>query len=79
MGKHEKYAHDQAGQYLEGKMPDVQNVFVESVPESTDAEQVITQLVEQGAKIVFTTSFGYMDPTINVTKKYPNVTSFMQK
>ena len=68
------YAHDQARKYLESKMPDVQTVFVESVPEGADAERVITQLVEQGAKIVFTTSFGYMDPTINVAKKYPNVT-----
>ena len=68
------YAHDQARKYLESKMPDVQTVFVESVPEGADSERVITQLVEQGAKIVFTTSFGYMDPTINVAKKYPNVT-----
>ena len=68
------YAHDQARKYLESKMPDVQTVFVESVPEGADSERVITQLVEQGAKIVFTTSFGYMDPTINVAKKYPGVT-----
>lgn len=68
------YAHDQARKYLESKVPGVQTVFVESVPEGADSERVITQLVEQGAKIVFTTSFGYMDPTINVAKKYPGVT-----
>ncbi len=68
------YAHDQGRKYLESKMPGVQTVFVESVPEGADSERVITQLVEQGAKIVFTTSFGYMDSTLNVAKKYPNVT-----
>ena len=68
------YAQDQGRKYLESKMPDVQTVFVESVPEGADSERVITQLVEQGAKIVFTTSFGYMDSTMNVAKKYPNVT-----
>lgn len=68
------YAHDQARKYLTEKMPDVQTTIVESVPEGADAERVITQLAEQGNKIIFTTSFGYMDPTINVAKKYPNVT-----
>ncbi len=67
------YAHDQGRQYLISKMPDVQTTIIESVPEGADAERVITQLVEQGHKIIFTTSFGYMDPTINVAKKYPNV------
>ena len=68
------YAHEQGRKYLMSKMPDVDSVIVESVPEGADSERVITQLVEQGAKIVFTTSFGYMDPTLNVAKKYPNVT-----
>jgi basic membrane protein A len=67
------YAHDQARKYLMEKMPDVQTTIVESVPEGADAERVITQLAEQGHKVIFTTSFGYMDPTINVAKKYPGI------
>jgi basic membrane protein A len=67
------YAHDQARKYLMEKMPDVQTTIIESVPEGADSERVITQLAEQGHKVIFTTSFGYMDPTINVAKKYPNV------
>lgn len=67
------YAHDQARKYLMEKMPDVQTTIVESVPEGADSERVITQLAEQGHKVIFTTSFGYMDPTINVAKKYPGV------
>ncbi|MDU4960121.1 MAG: BMP family ABC transporter substrate-binding protein [Sporomusaceae bacterium] len=68
------YAHDQARKYLLEKMPDVATTIIESVPEGADSERVITQLAEQGNKIIFTTSFGYMDPTINVAKKYPGVT-----
>ncbi len=69
-------AHDEARQYLMAQLPYVDaSDYVENVPENpTDAERVITQLVEQGNKIIFTTSFGYMDPTIKVAKKYPDVT-----
>lgn len=68
------YSHDQGRKYLLSKMPDVETTVVESVPEGADAERVITQLASQGNKVIFTTSFGYMDPTINVAKKFPNVT-----
>jgi basic membrane protein A len=67
------YAHDQGRKYLVEKMPDVETSIVESVPEGADSERVLTQLAEQGNKVIFATSFGYMDPTINVAKKYPNV------
>ena len=55
-------------------MPNVQASYIESVPEGADSERVITQLASQGNKVIFTTSFGYMDPTINVAKKYPDIT-----
>ena len=67
-------AHDLGRQYVDKNMPNVQTSFVEAVPEGADAERVISQLASQGNKIIFTTSFGYMDPTINVAKKYPDVT-----
>jgi len=67
-------SHDAGRKYLVEKMPNVETTIMESVPEGADAERVITQLAEKGNKIIFTTSFGYMDPTINVAKKYPNVT-----
>lgn len=69
-------AHDEGRKYLASKMPNVETTFLESIPEGADSERVITQLAEQGNKVIFTTSFGYMDPTINVAKKYPN-TVFM--
>ncbi len=51
----------------------VETVFVESVPEGPDSERVMTQMALEGADLIFTTSFGYMDPTINVASKFPNV------
>ncbi|HIU64178.1 MAG TPA: BMP family ABC transporter substrate-binding protein [Candidatus Avacidaminococcus intestinavium] len=67
-------AHDLGRQYVEKNMPNVEATYMESVPEGADAERVISQLAAQGNKIIFTTSFGYMDPTINVAKKFPDVT-----
>ncbi len=51
----------------------VETVFQESVPEGADAERAMTQMALAGADIIFTTSFGYMDPTINVAANFPNV------
>ena len=53
--------------------PKVQTVFVENVPESTDAERVIRQLVADGCKMIFTTSFGFMEPTLKAARDYPDV------
>ena len=47
--------------------------FVESVPEGADAERVIRDLATQGNKLIFTTSFGYMNPTLKVAKQFPEV------
>ena len=68
------YEHDQARLAVEKEFGDkVETVYVENVAEGPDAEHVITQMALQGADLIFTTSFGYMDPTINVAKKFPNV------
>jgi basic membrane protein A and related proteins len=47
--------------------------FQENVPESADAERVLTQMALGGCNIIFTTSFGYMDPTNAVAAKFPDV------
>lgn len=52
---------------------DVETTFVESVPEGADAERVLTQLARSGHDIIFTTSFGYMNPTIAVAERFPDV------
>ncbi|MEW6696942.1 MAG: BMP family ABC transporter substrate-binding protein [Bacillota bacterium] len=67
------FAHDQGRQYLQQQMPDVETSFIESVPEGADSERVLTELAEKGNKVIFATSFGYMDPIIKVAQKYPDV------
>ncbi|MBM3524507.1 MAG: BMP family ABC transporter substrate-binding protein [Alphaproteobacteria bacterium] len=51
----------------------VETTFVESVSEGPDAERVIEQLARSGHKLIFTTSFGFMEPTIKVAQRFPNV------
>lgn len=51
----------------------VTTVFVENVAEGPDAERVIRDLAVQGNKLIFTTSFGYMNATEKVAKEFPNV------
>lgn len=48
--------------------------YVEDVPEGADAERVIRDLAQQGNKLIFTTSFGYMNPTLKVARQFPDVT-----
>ncbi|GAA6208588.1 BMP family ABC transporter substrate-binding protein [Cognatishimia sp. WU-CL00825] len=52
---------------------DVELVFQENVAEGPDAERAMTQMALGGADLIFSTSFGFMDPTINVAKKFPKV------
>ncbi|MFC7705358.1 BMP family ABC transporter substrate-binding protein [Plastorhodobacter daqingensis] len=51
----------------------VETTYVESVPEGADAERVLTQMALSGHDLIFTTSFGFMDPTINVAARFPDV------
>ena len=51
----------------------VETTFVEFVPEGQDAERTIRQLAADGHKLIFTTSFGYMNPTIKVAESFPDV------
>jgi simple sugar transport system substrate-binding protein len=56
------FAHDQARKKLEAEFGDkIQTSYVESVPEGPDAERVLRDMVTQGNKLVFGTTFGYMD------------------
>ena len=67
------YAHDQARLMVEDKLGDrVETTFVEGVPEGPDAERAIAKLAETGHKLIFTTSFGYMEPTLKVAKRIPD-------
>ncbi len=66
-------AHDEGRKAMEELDFVDESTFVETVPEGAEATRVITELVESGCNMIFTTSFGYMDPTIEVAGKYPDV------
>ena len=68
------YEHNKGRLMVEEQLGDaVETVYVENVAEGPDSERVMTQMALDGADLIFTTSFGYMDPTINVAKKFPKV------
>jgi len=67
------YAHNEGRLYLEDALDDaVHTAYLESVPEGADAERVIRNLARRGFDAIFTTSFGYMDPTETVATEFPD-------
>lgn len=69
------FAHDNGRKAVEAKYGDkVKTTFVENVPESAaDAERVIRQLAADGNKLIFGTTFGYMEAMLKVAKEFPDV------
>ena len=68
------YAHDQGRKAVEAEFGDkVKTSIVEKVPEGADAERVIRDLAQQGNKIIFATSFGFMEPMLKVAADFPDV------
>ena len=68
------YQHHEGLKAIEKEFGDkVETTFVENVSEGPDAERVIQQLAAGGSNIIFTTSFGFMNPTLKVAKRFPNV------
>ncbi|MDI3511677.1 MAG: basic rane protein [Betaproteobacteria bacterium] len=68
------FAHDNGRKAVEAEFGDkVVTSFVENVPESADAERVIRDLAGQGNKIVFGTTFGYMEPMLKVAADFKDV------
>ena len=68
-----QHHHESAMKMKEHFGDSVEVIEQESVPEGADAERVLTQMALSGAELIFTTSFGYMEPTLNVAKKFPKV------
>ncbi len=66
--------HDEGRKAVEAALGDrVKTTFVENVAEGPDAERVIRDLAATGHKLIFTPSFGYMEPTLKVAKDFPDV------
>ena len=68
------YAHNQARLALEKEFGDkIKTMYVESVPEGADAERVLRDMAAQGNKLVFGTTFGYMDTIQKLAPEFPDV------
>ena len=68
------YAHDNARKALEKEFGDkIVTTYVESVPESADAERVLRDFVGQGNQMVFGTTFGYMETMVKIAADHPEV------
>jgi basic membrane protein A len=68
------YQHEQGRKALEAQMGDkVKTSYVENVAEGADAERVIRDMAKDKYDLVFTTSFGYMNPTVKVARQFPKV------
>ena len=66
------YRHDEGRKVID-ELEGVSTTFVESVAEGADAERVIRKLASTGHDLIYTTSFGYMNPTLKVAKRFPKV------
>ena len=68
------YQHDQGRQAVEKALSGkVQTTFLEKVAEGPDAERALERMVRAGNKIIFATSFGYMETVLKVAKRHPDV------
>ncbi|MDT7521153.1 BMP family ABC transporter substrate-binding protein [Rhodoferax sp. TBRC 17198] len=68
------FAHDNARKALEAEFGDkIVTSFVENVPESADAERVIREMASSGNKLIFGTTFGYMEPMLKVAPEFKDV------
>lgn len=71
------WAHDQGAQYVKAQLGDaIEITTLENIPEGADSQRVLEDLAEAGNKLIFGTTFGYMDPMLAAAENYPD-TVFM--
>jgi simple sugar transport system substrate-binding protein len=66
------YAHDQGRKWADQRLPGAKSAYIESVPEPQAASAIESLITKENAKLIITTSFGYMDPTADMAAKYPD-------
>jgi basic membrane protein A len=68
------YAHNQARLYIDANASnDFQTTIAENVPESGEVERVMERMIADGNKLIFPTSYGYLEPALRVAAKHPDV------
>lgn len=77
IGTKDDYGYNQAAylgsEAVEAAFPDLKVLRKENVPEDANAERVMEEMIRQGAKIIFPTSYGHLDPAINVANRHKDV------
>jgi len=68
------YAHNVGRLYLQSHLTNVETSMVENVPESAEVERVMEKLIAQGNRLLFCTSYGYLEPAEKVARRHPDVT-----
>ncbi|KQZ13634.1 DNA-binding protein [Mesorhizobium sp. Root554] len=68
------YQHDQGRLQVEKELGDkVETSYLENVPEGPDSDRAFERLAREGCKIIFGTSFGFMDSMVKVAAKFPDI------
>ena len=68
------YEHDQGRKHAVNVLGDaISTSYLENIPENADAVRAIRKLASSGHELIFTTSFNYMDQTLEVAKEFPNI------
>jgi basic membrane protein A len=82
VGARDDYGYNQAAfkgsEGVEKAYPNLKVLRSENVPETAEAERVMEEMIRNGAKIIFPTSYGHLDPALNVAKRHPDVLFFHQ-
>ena len=68
------YAQDQGRQYLDEHMDNVSTLYFENVPENAEVQRVMERMIRNGVDIIFPTSYGYLDPALDLARRYPDTT-----
>ncbi len=72
------FAQEEGRRYVESSLGKrVETTFAENISENSEAERVMEKMIAQGCKLIFTTSYGYLEPVLRVAARHPDV-KFMQ-
>jgi basic membrane lipoprotein Med (substrate-binding protein (PBP1-ABC) superfamily) len=66
-------AHAEGVAIMKRNLPEVEVISVENVPEGADAERVMENMIQRGAKMIIAASFGYLEPALRVAQRHPDV------
>ncbi len=67
-------SHYEGIEYVNKNVPNINTAYIENVPEGADSEQVFRSLARKGFKLIYGTSFGFMDPMETVAAEFPDTT-----